>query len=315
MGGGVIGVVCPSNRPDSLARWHREWQAEFNRPDVRVFTVLDEPETWAAIEADLGETAWIIPRQTDCIRSYGFLQAWRAGADIIISLDDDCYPGEPGFLDRHAGNLSSRVIDRRWLSTIQPYTPRGYPVTDSLEHLVGINHGLWSHIPDLDAESQLALTPPYRYDAGAWKIPPGTYYPMSGMNVAFRRELVPAMWFGLMGRHLTTGEPWGYDRYGDIWAGVLSKRVCDHLGYAVRSGSPWVRHERASDPLVNREKERPGKAANEWFWQRVDAVRLTRTTAAGAYRELWAQLELPNEPYWNQVKVGGIKWAGLFSQS
>ena len=49
-------------------------------------------------------------------------------------------------------------------------------------------------------------------------IPKGTLFPMSGMNLAFDRELIgPAMYFGLM----DYGQSFG--RYDDMWAGWCAK--------------------------------------------------------------------------------------------
>src|SRR5687767_13627884 len=111
----MIAVVCPSNRPDSLARWEREWKSEFDRPDVRVYVVRDEPQTWEQIADTLGDKAWVIPRQTDCVRSWGFLQAYKDGAQVIISLDDDCYPHTARFVERHYMNLSGSQIHQKWV--------------------------------------------------------------------------------------------------------------------------------------------------------------------------------------------------------
>jgi reversibly glycosylated polypeptide/UDP-arabinopyranose mutase len=73
------------------------------------------------------------------------------------------------------------------------------------------------------------------------------------MNLAFNRELIgPAMYFGLMGE----GYPWG--RYDDMWAGWCSKVICDHLGYGVKTGIPYIRHDKASHWKSNFEKEKAG---------------------------------------------------------
>jgi hypothetical protein len=59
-----------------------------------------------------GQDAWIIPRRSDAVRNYGFILAAREKPDMIVTLDDDCYPTEgaqENFLDapladsRHAG--------------------------------------------------------------------------------------------------------------------------------------------------------------------------------------------------------------------
>ena len=71
--------------------------------------------------------------------------------------------------------------------------------------------------------------------------------------------------------------PWGteaYDRFEDIWSGVVAKHICDHLGMSVTVGPPVVEHARASDPFGNLVKEAPGVGVNEWLWESVAEVDL-----------------------------------------
>jgi hypothetical protein len=93
-------------------------------------------------------------------------------------------------------------------------------------------------------------------------VPRGFFYPMCGMNVCFRIEMLPAMYFGLQGhlRDASTGDlrKLEYDRYGDIWAGMISKLAADLTGSLVTSGPPNVIHLRASNCLINADKERRG---------------------------------------------------------
>ena len=65
-----------------------------------------------------------------------------------------------------------------------------------------------------------------------------------------------------------------FDRFGDIWAGILMKKVADSLGYSVSTGMPYIRHERASNPFTNLKKEANGIEVNEHFWEFVDNVNL-----------------------------------------
>src|SRR3989344_6298443 len=48
--------------------------------------------TWRDIKRDFGKDEWIFSRRNAGIRSYGFYKAYNLGADVIITLDDDCYP-------------------------------------------------------------------------------------------------------------------------------------------------------------------------------------------------------------------------------
>jgi reversibly glycosylated polypeptide/UDP-arabinopyranose mutase len=134
------------------------------------------------------------------------------------------------------------------------------------------------------------------------------------MNMAFDRELIgPAMWFGLMGE----GQPLG--RYDDMYAGWCSKVVCDHLGFGVKTGLPYVWHSKASNPFVNLKKEYRGI-----FWQEelipfFQGVKLSpeSTTAEECYLEL-AQLvrqHLPKiDPYFGKVADAMETWIDAWRQ-
>ena len=134
---------------------------------------------------------------------------------------------------------------------------------DRKEHCV-LNHGLWCGVPDIDAETQIALGPHPGFTLIDQIIPRAQFFAMCGMNLAFRRVMLPAMYFLLM------GPTWSFDRFGDIWCGLFAKAVADHLGFAVHSGAPYVVHERASDAKVNLKKEAPGYVVNEWLWRTID---------------------------------------------
>jgi hypothetical protein len=128
---------------------------------------------------------------------------------------------------------------------------------------------------------------------------------MCSMNIAWRPQLTPAMYFLLMGPR------YPFDRFGDIWAGVLAKRIADHLGLAVNSGSPGVLHERASNVFANLAKESRGLAVNETFWRAVDSVVLSAESVAGAYAQLAERLPLEQQEF-TQLRRAMRIWADLF---
>ena len=332
-----VAVVVPTIREDCLARWLAEWGDDLK--DARVIIVEDNPEMsfrvevshgpvpehycWQDIEKDLGADAWIIPRRTSAVRSWGLLEAWRGGADVIWTLDDDCYPE-----DHHRGRylelvtraLAAEAEGDAWFNTIggnsRDLYPRGYPyrIRDATRPVM-VHHGLWSNVPDLDGITQQAnpdfrLPPSCGYD----EIPRGRFFPMCVMNLAFRREMAPAMYMLLMGQD-AGGSRWGFDRFDDIWAGLFAKRIADHLGYAIRSGAPSIHHSRASDPVRNTELEAPGIAAHEDFWPYVRDIPLTGVTMAECYREIaWKVASYSTGPYWPVLGEAMAVWAGLFGK-
>ena len=271
--------------------------------------------SWEDIARDFGSSEWIFSRKNAGIRCYGFWKAYQAGADIIVTIDDDCYPTEDPFIETHVTNLSLRA-PKAWTPTY-PHPDfvftRGIPYSVREKYPVVVSHGLWTNKIDLDAKTQLhhpdidlpAYPPILTF------IPRGYFFPMCSMNLAFRREATPLMYFPLMGED-PSGTRWGFDRFDDIWAGIFAKKILDHLGLSVVNGSPFVEHRKASDVEKNLLKERRGITTNEWLWKRARAVVLTKTTAAECYRELAETIALPNTRYFNHLRRAMMMWAALF---
>ncbi len=272
--------------------------------------------TWKDIDSDLGENSWIISRFNSGIRSYGFWKAYELGASAIITLDDDCYPEEKDYVKKHIGNLEFE-IPLKWINTYPDpdwMFTRGIPYTVRNKIKAGLSHGLWSGALDLDAKTEIKLHrllskkayPPLRNI-----IPFDYYYPMCSMNFGFRREITPLMYFPMMGKD-ENGKSWSYDRYDDIWAGLFSKKIMDHLGVGVISGSPIVDHRKASKPHTNHEKEKLGMMVNERLWKEVDKVRLTKNTSKACYIELAKNINFPKNTYFKKLKEAMLIWANLF---
>ena len=313
-------IVIPTIREESVARFLEVWRDEFR--GHRVIVVEDNPEptfelgghdirhySWADIDRELGDRSWIIPRRTDCVRSYGYYKASQEpGVEMIVTLDDDCYPHTPGFLREHHRRLTEPAHAPSWTSSGRGVLPRGIPYHAQHRELpCGLNHGLWTNVPDLDAVTQLANSRlGVAFEPVDQTIPLGSYFPMCGMNLAWKPELTPAMYFLLMGFR-----EWPYDRFGDIWCGVLVKKICDHLGIGVTSGAPLVEHQRASNVWANLRKEAPGYEVNETLWREVDSVRLSGNSFRECYAELARGLPLKGD-YWDRLREAMMLWTELF---
>ncbi len=314
-------VIVPTVRDDSIARWLKEWAGIENHADVYIIEdrpkkTLQLPEwakhySWLEIDQDLLDRSWIIPRKTDCIRSYGYLRAYHSGHNVIITLDDDCYPMQgttpEQFIDGHLLALSDSCPSPAWMTTIDGVRPRGIPYANIQRTMPCVlNHGLWQNVPDLDAVTQLSnMVKPVQHTLKIGSPYRGMYYPMCGMNIAFNRTIAPAMYFLLM------GEAHGVDRFGDIWCGIISKRICDQLGYAVNVGDPVIWHSRASNVWANLRKEAVGMEQNETFWLNVDRIVLSGKTVVSCYRQIADGLSDLNE-YWNKTSKAMHQWISLF---
>ena len=312
-------IVVPTIREECIIKFLDVWNDEFNGHTVIV--VEDNPEPsfditrhhvkhycWRDIDAELGDHSWIIPRRTDCVRSYGYFKAYHESVDMVVTLDDDCFPSSDGFLKEHYERLYTTAVSSCWVSTGRGAAPRGMPyhcLHREIECV--INHGLWTKVPDFDAITQLSNTRVRNpFKTVNQVIPVGSYFPMCGMNLAFKPQIIPAMYFLLMGQR-----QWPYDRFGDIWCGILLKKICDHLGVAVKSGNPVVEHQRASDVWTNLRKELPGYEINESFWKEVDSIVLMKNTFNDCYSEIAEKLPMIGE-YWDSLRKAMKIWSDLF---
>jgi len=245
------------------------------------------------IERMLGDRSWVISSRDSACRCFGFLVAT---ARYVYTFDDDCTPptadsGVPAnpVLD-HLQNLRAASHPDYFNTMYDVEFVRGYPHALRRGRPTAISHGLWLNHPDLDAITQ-RRRPELRIEDEVpivQTVPRGAQYSMCGMNMAFDRELIgPAMYFGLMG----DGQPWG--RYDDLWAGWCSKAICDHLGFGVKTGRPYIVHHKASNWRNNLEREAMGvrwaSALHEFF----DSVRFDgrHDTVTACYLELAAQVE------------------------
>ena len=249
---------------------------------------------WNDIEEDLGEDRWIISKRDSACRCYGFL---KANSEYVYTIDDDCFPAEDpdgnkiNAVAEHKSNLEDPSHPHFFNTLYDQEFVRGYPFSRREGVPTAISHGLWLNVPDFDAPTQM-VKPNHKnnhYVNICQTIPEGTLFPMCGMNLGFNRELIgPAMYFGLMG----DGYPWG--RYDDMWAGWCAKAIIDHLGYGVKSGTPYIRHDKASHWKSNFQKEKKGIIWQEEiipFFENINFSEDTDTTIA-CYRELAEQVRI-----------------------
>jgi hypothetical protein len=300
-----IGVCVPTFGrdaiPEFLGQWRPFWRASGDASmRVHVFVHEDQPQksldpsAWPDLAVtstchedlarELGSDAWIIPRGTGACRSFPMYLAWKAGAEFIITLDHDCFP-VPGegeqFLESH---LASFRRDR-WFRTIDGDQPRGVPYQRLGRLPVRVNHGLWREEPDLDGPTSLVRIReprPVVLRSGHDIVPPGMAFPLCAMNVCYHRSIVPAAYNLLMGLDTV-----GFDRFDDIWSGLLIKRILDHQKWYAATGEPFVRHAKKSNCFSNLRKEALGIQIHEHLWDYIlDAPLEPGLTVCGAYRAL-----------------------------
>jgi hypothetical protein len=255
----------------------------------------------------------IVPAASHAETSFGLLYMWAGDFEYGVFIDDDTLPhDEFDFFGRHMRNLAYEgeietvSSDEQWVNVLYQNAdehglyPRGYPyaamdetVETTTTHVddVVASQGLWTNVPDLDAVRILmdgdlqgqaqTRTTADDYD-GDFVAAEGNYLTVCSMNLAFRREVVPAFYQLPM-----DDNEWDVGRFDDIWSGVFLKRACDVLGKQIYNGDPLCEHNKAPrstfDDLDN---EVAGLELNEHVWEIVDEVGDDADTFAGVFEAM-----------------------------
>ncbi len=261
-----IAIVVPTIRPELFIQtFLPAWVDLFRKHRVHVFAVVDGEkmhvkhksyEEWNGIDAKISmgeklysafpeETLETIYNYTDACRNLGFYVAKREiDPDIYISLDDDVLPvGDP--IQDHIDALNETVkLD--WVNTSRTHRMRGLPYNLE-EYPVWLSHGTWQGVPDLDAIQQLQYPDMRNVDCPQLKILRGVFFPLCAMNFAFRKELLPWAYQAPMGRKLAEDGLPVYDRFADIWSGLVMKHAIDL--YQAAAISPSSSPDMGSPPF------------------------------------------------------------------
>lgn len=254
------------------------------------------------------------------IRSLGFHEAWQEGSDFTLSLDDDVSPlpgidvfeeyekafERPSYCSEYF-NVGDLTTDGAAL--------RGFPYGERRRAHVAVQYGGWHGVLDYDAASQLVRMPHSSnlFAPVCIPVPKGTPVTTCIMNAAFRTEFAPIMWQLPM----VEGK---YNRFGDIWSGLLQKKILDAFGLVMLiNGSASVYHDRASDPIANLEREAPGIRINETLWEHLHHFDLDEPMEGDkigdAYRGLiglFSRHPDIDEFYAQELRFACSRWLELF---
>jgi hypothetical protein len=259
----TIAVVVPSIRiNESMPAFMKAWQPLFDKHNVDFILVDDSGDKPQVIhnreKKELQHD--LISNKCAGVRQLGFLYIAKhlPNVEYIITLDDDETPiGDP--IQDHIDQLN-RKVPISWISTGVDEYFRGFPYGVREEAPVMMSHGIWHGSYDWDAPSQL-LKGDTKVDFYKGVIPKGIYAPICGMNLAFRREALPYIYFSPVGGFK------GAERFDDIFFGILVIKKFAELNWGITTGYAKVLHMRASNPFTSLEKEAVGIRHNEEFWK------------------------------------------------
>ncbi|ACV48390.1 MULTISPECIES: hypothetical protein [Halomicrobium] len=292
-----------------------------------------------------GEYDHLIPEASHAQTSFGLLYMWANDFEYGVFIDDDTLPHDDvDFFGTHMRNLDhdgeiEQVrSDEQWVNVLyqsdHDLYPRGYPyaamdetVETETAHVdeVVASQGLWTNVPDLDAVRILmdgdlqgqAQTRTTSEDYGTdFVAAPGQYLTVCSMNLAFRREVIPAFYQLPM-----DDNRWDVGRFDDIWSGLFLKRAADVLGKQVYNGDPLCEHNKAPrSTFSDLTNEVHGLELNEHVWEIVDEVGDDADSYAGVFRAMARALaegdfdDWENGPFLNYCGEYMLDWLSCLDE-
>lgn len=271
-----VDIVIGAFRSD-FSTFMEEWRPIFSRfhliivkdPDLKDLKIPQGFNVHVYTESDIakivGPSKVALFSGYSC-RYFGYLVSNKK---YIISIDDDCTPAKTNngdFVDIVAGhitNLKTPATPFFFNTLYDPYQNgsdfvRGYPFSLRSGVPCAISCGLWLNVADYDAPTQ-ALKPDLkntRYVDAVLTVPSKAMMPMSGINIAFDRELVGAAVMPAL--KLVKEGKVRWETMEDIWCGLVVKVVCDHLQLGVKSGIPYVWRNQKGSAVESLRKEWEG---------------------------------------------------------
>lgn len=192
-------------------------------------------------------------------KNKGIEKALSQNVNIIVILDDDCYPSEEArtleeLLEKHRLALLPQPVEL--FEVVTNPASRGTPYYNrTIELPVAASMGFWLNVPDYDAVSQLTLSD--RDIVFNRKVIYQKYFPLSGMNLAFSPSWYPYCKFI------------DIPRFDDIWQGFIWQKKAYHDGYCFNLSGPYITHSRQSNIWTNLRQEAKHLEYNEILWSRI----------------------------------------------
>jgi hypothetical protein len=256
----------------------------------------------------------VVPAASHAETSFGLLYAWaHPEFEHVVFLDDDTQPHEDfDFFGEHLTQLGTRqslehvASDEQWVNVLYQNVdehglyPRGYPYSamdetvrtaDARTGEIIASQGLWTNVPDLDAVRILmdgdlrgqAQTRTTTEDfTGNFVAEEGNYLTVCSMNLAFKREVIPAFYQFPM-----DDNEWEIGRFDDIWSGLTLKKAADMLGKSIVTGFPLCVHDKAErSTFSDLNNEVPALELNEHFWKALDEAPDSASDYTEAYEAM-----------------------------
>lgn len=232
-------IVVPWHNKDQLRKFCDAWGIDWHDRNWRIFQ-QDKNKEGCAVT-----------------KNKGIIEALHRDADVVIVLDDDCYPSSyrikvlEEFAEAHLAALEPAEVELYEVVTDPP--SRGTPYFNrTVKMPVAASMGFWTRNPDYDAARSLTTfhEPEFKQKAMHWR-----FFPFSGMNCAFKREFWP---------HFKFDE--SAPRFDDIFMGYRLQAEAYKRGHCINLNGPLVQHVRQSNVWENLKVEAQNLERNEIEW-------------------------------------------------
>jgi hypothetical protein len=143
-------------------------------------------------------------------RNIGFVEAWKRGADVVATVDDDNIPYESWGKDLYVGREveidcfepEAEVFDPLSITKSNHLWHRGYPIDllniknrvrniGKVRRKVLIQADLWDGDPDVDAIARITYRPTVRFDEVKKPFCSNKVSPVNSQNTFLAREVLP----------------------------------------------------------------------------------------------------------------------------
>lgn len=204
-------------------------------------------------------------------KNVGYLEAIRAGAEVIVETDDDNLP-DPAFFEPRARVVTALCADGAgWVNVYRYFSaaliwPRGFPldcITAPVPAAEGlpvaprdcpIQQGLANENPDVDAIYRLMLPLPQSFNGRpSVALGPGSWCPFNSQNTSWWSDAFPLLYL----------PAYCSFRMTDIWRSFVAQRIAWAQGWSILFHRPTVRqHRNDHDLMRDFEDEVPGYLNN-----------------------------------------------------
>ncbi|MEM9302223.1 MAG: hypothetical protein AAGE01_08950 [Pseudomonadota bacterium] len=225
-------------------------------------------------------------------RNIGFLEAWRLGAEVIATVDDDNIPlpgwGDDVVVGRELAfdcyDAACGVFDPLSVTNHRELWHRGFPVQRLAERFdlshVGkqrrralVQANLWQGDPDVDAVCRITLRPDVEFDVSG-------YYgsrqpaPFNSQNTILHRDAFPA--YCVLP---------AIGRMDDIWAAYLFQH--EHPNSVVFGPATVYQERNPHDLVTNLEAELRGYRDTHRFVDSLGAPQAFLPAATSAFLDVY----------------------------